>query len=269
MNDLETQPSPHNDSNLEDITDLVWQALDHLADCEFLAKGDFDLLETMSAFESMDKKMDVRVRRGEAASIVANMDKEMPNEPEKMQALLEETLIQLAAWQSQNAQVQQTVYGGIFMVHRDFYAKSNPLLTVYIEALYLLIYEYYQAARTSVCLRDEDITFPPTISNHNTMTLQEILTNLDIQISSCTAALGAQMRFIKYLMLVVIKVLNGQLIDELEEVKAADLKKEKPVGEKKKKKKKAKKADEDAKVVENPWELKSLVKQLSQALLDI
>jgi hypothetical protein len=35
---------------------LVFKALDHLKDCEFLAKPQFDLYETMSAFEAMDPK---------------------------------------------------------------------------------------------------------------------------------------------------------------------------------------------------------------------
>jgi hypothetical protein len=34
-----------------------------LDDGQFLAKPDFDLLETMSAFEAMDPKMDVRLKR--------------------------------------------------------------------------------------------------------------------------------------------------------------------------------------------------------------
>lgn len=45
------------------MTDLIFGALENLKDLEFLAKPDFDLLETMSAFESMDPKMDVRLAR--------------------------------------------------------------------------------------------------------------------------------------------------------------------------------------------------------------
>ncbi len=48
------------------MTELVFKALDHLNDCEFLAKPDFDLNETMSAFEAMDTKMDMRLKRLEA-----------------------------------------------------------------------------------------------------------------------------------------------------------------------------------------------------------
>jgi len=38
-------------------------ALQSLDDGQFLAKPEFDLLETMSAFEAMDPKMDVRLKR--------------------------------------------------------------------------------------------------------------------------------------------------------------------------------------------------------------
>jgi hypothetical protein len=41
------------------------KALNCLDDGQFLAKPDFDLLETMSAFEAMDPKMDVRLKRQE------------------------------------------------------------------------------------------------------------------------------------------------------------------------------------------------------------
>ncbi len=50
---------------LEDVTDLVFKALEHIKDCEFLAKPDFDMNETMSAFEAMDAKMDVRLKRND------------------------------------------------------------------------------------------------------------------------------------------------------------------------------------------------------------
>ena len=65
MNELEEieQPVTTNSEQLEDVTDLVMKALQCLDDGQFLAKPDFDLLETMSAFEAMDPKMDVRLKR--------------------------------------------------------------------------------------------------------------------------------------------------------------------------------------------------------------
>lgn len=65
MVDFEKVEVPTPEEQLEDVTDQIFNALEHLNDCEFLAKPDFDLNETMSAFESMDPKMDMRLRRFE------------------------------------------------------------------------------------------------------------------------------------------------------------------------------------------------------------
>ena len=65
MIDLEPQDPVTPAEDLEDITDIVFKALDYLKDCEFLAKPDFDLNETMSAFEALDPKMDMRLKRNE------------------------------------------------------------------------------------------------------------------------------------------------------------------------------------------------------------
>lgn len=51
------------DTQLEDVTSLLFGALEHLKDCELLAKPNFDLNETMSSFEAMDLKMDIRMGR--------------------------------------------------------------------------------------------------------------------------------------------------------------------------------------------------------------
>jgi len=63
LESAEASPADKGEQELEDVTELVFKALDHLKDCEFLAKPDFDLNETMSAFEAMDPKMDMRLKR--------------------------------------------------------------------------------------------------------------------------------------------------------------------------------------------------------------
>ena len=47
------------------MTSLVFSAIENLKDCELLSKPSFDLFETMSAFEAMDPKMDIRLKRNE------------------------------------------------------------------------------------------------------------------------------------------------------------------------------------------------------------
>ena len=100
---------------LEDVTEVVFKALDHLKDCEFLAKPDFDLNETMSAFESMDVKMDMRLKRNEIPHPrrlirEGTLIVERPLTKEELLALLDEVYVQVATWQASTAQLQQTVY---------------------------------------------------------------------------------------------------------------------------------------------------------------
>ena len=54
---------------MEDVTDLIFNACEQLPDLKFIAKEDFDLYDTMSSFEIMDKKMDVRKARNEALTV--------------------------------------------------------------------------------------------------------------------------------------------------------------------------------------------------------
>ena len=60
VKDVETEPD-----NFEDITDLIFSTVDDkLKDTEMLCHHTFSFDETMSAFEAMDDKMDLRKNRG-------------------------------------------------------------------------------------------------------------------------------------------------------------------------------------------------------------
>lgn len=63
--ELENEVPNTPEEELEDITDLVLSSIPKLKDCEFLAKKNFDLDESMTAFGVMDSKMDMRLRRKE------------------------------------------------------------------------------------------------------------------------------------------------------------------------------------------------------------
>jgi hypothetical protein len=85
------------------VTELVFRALDHLQDCEFLAKPSFDLNETMSAFESMDAKMDMRLKRNEVPNPTQLIKKgvlvvDRPLSSDELLALLDEFFVQMATW---------------------------------------------------------------------------------------------------------------------------------------------------------------------------
>jgi hypothetical protein len=52
------------------------------------------------------------------------------------------------------------------------------VLIPYFEAFHVFVYEFYQSARNSLSLRDEDISFPPTIESHSRLPLKDILAGL-------------------------------------------------------------------------------------------
>ncbi len=98
MLSLESEGAVTPSDGLEDVTELVFKALDHLNDCEFLAKPDFDLNETMSAFEAMDPKMDMRLKRLEAPHPVKKIQDgtlivDRPLSREELVALMDEFFI--------------------------------------------------------------------------------------------------------------------------------------------------------------------------------
>jgi hypothetical protein len=48
-------------------------------------------------------------------------------------------------------------------MRREYYETHNPVLIPYVEAFHYLVHDFYQAARNSMTLREEDINFPPSI----------------------------------------------------------------------------------------------------------
>ena len=92
------EKAPTQSEDLEDITDLVFSACDELQDCELLAPASFDLTETMSAFELMDPKMDLRVKRSEV--VIPAFDPTAPLSEENIIALMNRCLRETASWLS-------------------------------------------------------------------------------------------------------------------------------------------------------------------------
>ena len=83
-------------------------SLQSLDDGQFLAKPEFDLLETMSAFEAMDPKMDVRLKRQEIPHprklikegvLIVDRPLTLP----ELHALFDEFFVQFSTWQSETA----------------------------------------------------------------------------------------------------------------------------------------------------------------------
>lgn len=75
-----------------------------------LSKPDMDLFDTMSCIEVMDPKMDMRMKRKEALTPTEALKREVLIEGQyleqpKLEALLDEFLIQFATWQEQIAPI--------------------------------------------------------------------------------------------------------------------------------------------------------------------
>lgn len=230
MNSLEEieEPVTTNPEQLEDVTDLVMKALQCLDDGQFLAKPDFDLLETMSAFEAMDPKMDVRLKRQEIPHPrklikegVLIVDR--PLTEDELHALLDEFFIQFATWQSETAQLQQTVYSCQYLTRRSFYATHNPLLIPFFDAFHYLQYDFYNTARNSMSLRDEDISFSSALNKLHHLSLKDIVAQLTLEIDKASQQrIQAHLKWMRSMLLVSLNAfarekLQKELANEEEE----------------------------------------------------
>ena len=126
---------------MEDITDLVFKGCDELDDLELLAPGGFDLFETMSAFELMDPKMDLRIDRGEVlnskkAIQEGIIDPKRSLSHHEMLALMNRILRETASWLS-GSQMQQSLYTCLLFSSKSL-LENNPILVHYFEAFHYL-----------------------------------------------------------------------------------------------------------------------------------
>lgn len=158
-------------------------------------------------------------------------------------AFLDEFYVQIATWQGQTAQIQQTVYSCQYLTRRDYFEKHNPLLVPYIDAFHYLSFEFYQAARGSMTMRDEDISFPPANVKQHKLTLKAIIDGLKENIekigggSKVKEALKGHMMLMKTLLAITMNVVNKaqlkkEILDPLEEEVKAAAKKNKKKGKK-------------------------------------
>jgi hypothetical protein len=64
------------------------------------------------------------------------------------------------------------------------------VLVPLFEAFHYLQYEFYNAARNSMSLRDEDISFPPSLNKLHQLSLKDILAQLAQHIDAPTTSAG-------------------------------------------------------------------------------
>jgi len=194
----------------------------------------------MTAFEIMDPKMDMRLKRNdfkhssnaiEEGILVTERDLNQ----DELVALFNEFFVQISTWQHKNVTVQQTIYSCYYLVRRE-YCDRNPLLKCYVEALHHLVFAFYSATRTSYVLRDEDIAFPPVIARVHQVEIRELVAKINEHLSVLfqgkqdpqTELLFAHLTFIKSFSLLGLNVFCKE---------ALALGKEQEKGGKKKKKK--------------------------------
>jgi hypothetical protein len=87
-------------ADFEDITMEVFATVDnHLDDLELICAPGFNFEETMTGFELMDKKMDMRASRNEINhSVIESFEKDCQLTDIQKLALMRELLLEMATW---------------------------------------------------------------------------------------------------------------------------------------------------------------------------
>lgn len=103
----------------------------------------------------------------------------------------------------------------------------------------MLVYEFYQSARNSLSMRDEDINFPPTIEKLAQLPLRDILVGLSAE-TLTNPRLAAHFKLMRSLLLLTLNTLNREYLlkEGVEKLQSEDG--EASAGSKKKKGKAAK-----------------------------
>ena len=127
---LETEPfdDVQECDDFEDITKELFDVVDnHLEDTGLVSSSIFTFEETMTSFEMMDKKMDMRLQRNNLVTnnkeLISNFE-EMGNEfltQGKKLSLMRELILQFATWQDQVGHLQQTVYSCLYLTKKKYY----------------------------------------------------------------------------------------------------------------------------------------------------
>ena len=160
----------------EDITQEVFDGVDnHLGDLEMMCPQDFDFEETMSSFELMDAKMDLRLR----GDLVMKNNKGILDffaSGEEMtlgqkHALMRELLLHFATWQDQIVTLQQSVYSCLYLTKKEFYLKNEDMCP-FVEAMHYLIHLYNEGAKGTIIFRDEDVVYPSNFDKMNELPLK-------------------------------------------------------------------------------------------------
>jgi hypothetical protein len=68
-------------------------------------------------------------------------------------------------------------------VKKEYYEKNKHLVS-YFDALHYILHTYFQSARLTISLRDEDISFPLVLQKQTKLEFPEILASLNESIQA-------------------------------------------------------------------------------------
>jgi len=129
---------------------------------ELIATERFNLEKTMSAFEVMDAKMDIRANAKNAMTPKKAL-KEKKIKPaselklDELIGIIDELNPKFVQW-IYGASIGQTIYTCLYILDNSLY-KDNPVLLAYFTAILHLAYEVQEILRTCSCFREEDYNY--------------------------------------------------------------------------------------------------------------
>lgn len=108
----------------------------------------FNWEDVMSSFETMDLKMDQRLKRNYVAEQNKAATDELENTHEapltisKKLALMRELLLQFATWQEKVTHLQQSVFSNLLLSRKKYYLQCPDLMPV-VESLLYIIHAFH------------------------------------------------------------------------------------------------------------------------------
>jgi len=176
---------PVTSDSLEDITTLIDQACNRilisysleLKDGEMLAVPQFKLEKTMSGFEAMNPKMDVRKDARSAMTPKRALKEKIIKEAKDLTladvlGILDEMMCKFVQWMH-GATVAQTIYNCLYILDESLY-KDNPVLLGWFKVILHLLYETQNLLKNCKCLREEDFNYSHIMEKPAINTLQEL-----------------------------------------------------------------------------------------------
>jgi hypothetical protein len=189
----------------------------------------FKLEKTMSAFEAMDPKMDIRKDARSAMTPKRALKEGIMKEAKDLTladvlGILDEMMCKFVQWMH-GAAVAQTVYSCLYILDESLY-KDNPILLGWFKVILDFLYETQEMFRNCKCLREEDFSYSHIMDKPatNTPQLEELLVAAEKYIATVNESkelkegvLG-RVRLIKGMLTVFSKLVKEFKAEEMQKV---------------------------------------------------